>query len=206
MSVYVAPTAAAPAAPQIYSPAAPAATQMHSPAAANPEVAAPPAHMTLIEKIKHLPKPALIGIAVIIVVVIVMMFSQKKKALAAAGKACKADGDCSSGACAHDPNKPSEQTCCIGTDKVGHWFKKYCGDQPTGGKCLNDKMCASGDCGVLDAARTRVKGCCANGTVRHLFRKYCAGQAAGADCRTNGMCASDKCHGNLFGLKLGKCK
>lgn len=180
----------------------PAATQMHSPAAVNPEAAAPPAHMTLIDHLKRYK----IIIALVIVVVIFMMFGQKKKALAAAGKACKADGDCASGACAHDPNKPSEETCCTGADKVRHWFKEYCGDQPTGSKCLNDKMCASGDCGVLDAARTHVKGCCANGTVRHLFRKYCAGQAAGADCRTDGMCASDKCHGNLFGLKLGKCK
>lgn len=174
---------------------------MHSPAAANPA-----AKMSPMEKLKHLPKPALIGIGVVIVVVLFLMFGQKKKAPEAAGQACKADGDCASGACAHDPDNPSKQTCCAGADKVSHWFKKYCGDQPVGGKCFNGKMCASGDCGVLDAARVHKKGCCGNGTVRHLFRKYCAGQPAGAHCRTDGMCASGKCHGNFFGLSLGKCK
>ena len=152
--------------------------------------------------------PELIAIAVVAVIVIMyMLFGNSKKAgTVGVNKACKADSDCSGGACAHDPNNPSLEACCPSANKVSYWFKKYCGSQATGSKCLNDKMCAGGNCGVLDAAKSHVKGCCANGTMRHLFKKYCAGQASGANCRTDGMCSSGKCSGNLFGLKLGKCK
>jgi hypothetical protein len=186
-----------------------APVQMYPPDAMN-TAAQTAAQVTLPQAPKSLLKkymPELIGTAVVIVIFLIYkMVGKKAKTPLAAGTACKADSDCSGGVCARDPNNPGIKVCCSSADKVRYWFKNFCGDQPTGSKCLDGKMCASGDCGVFDAAHPHIKKCCANGTVNHLFKKYCAGQSAGADCRVDGMCSSGKCSGNLFGLKLGKCK
>jgi len=77
-----------------------------------------------------------------------------------------------------------------------------------GGTCKTDDDCTSGACAVGNArAPHSSKKCCTGGNkVKHLFRDYCADLPVGAACRNNDMCASGKCHGNLFGLTVGKCK
>lgn len=77
-----------------------------------------------------------------------------------------------------------------------------------GGNCKSDEDCTSGACGVGNARTPRSsKKCCTGGNkVKHLFRDYCADLPVGAACRNNDMCASGKCHGNWFGLTVGKCK
>ena len=77
-----------------------------------------------------------------------------------------------------------------------------------GGTCKTDDDCTSGACAVGNARTPRSsKKCCTGGNkVKHLFRDYCADLPVGAACRNNDMCASGKCHGNLFGLTVGKCK
>lgn len=108
--------------------------------------AAPAAHKGPMAIIMEHKQVFFIGFIVIGVLILIAM--QKPKKLAAAGGTCKADDDCTSGACAvgNARTPHSSKKCCTGGNKVKHLFRDYCADLPVGAACRNNDMCASGKC------------------------------------------------------------
>ena len=90
----------------------------------------------------------MVAAAVVVVFVLMFLMNQKPKKTAAAGGVCKADEDCTSGACAvSNARAPhSKKACCPSVNTARHLFRNYCADLPVGAACRNNDMCASGKC------------------------------------------------------------